>query len=77
MYSLQSNRTIPHSLDPAYLGGLCCRRCALPSPPSELGLEARPTTLRVCGEELAAEGWSRSSEELGGCGHRVEDSDSS
>jgi hypothetical protein len=78
MHSLQSDWTIPHPLEPRYLGGLGLGCCALPSPPSksalELGLEASPAALSVCSEELAAEGRSRSSEELRRCGHCVEDS---
>ena len=72
MYSLQSNRTIPHPFEPAHLCGLRWCRSALPSLPSKLGLETSPTGLRMCGEELTAEGWSRSTEELRRCGHCVE-----
>jgi hypothetical protein len=72
MDSLQPNGTIPHPLRPARRGGLSWRRRALPSPSGKLGLESCPAALRVCGEELAAESWARSAEELGGCGHCVE-----
>jgi hypothetical protein len=73
MYSLQSNGTIPHPLEPAYLRGLGRRRCALPSPPSNLGLETCLATLHMCSAKLAAEGWSCSTEELRRCGHCVEE----
>ena len=74
MYGLQSNRTVPHPFEPAYLRGRCrCRyRSTLPSLPRKPGLETHPAALRMCGEELAAEGWSRSTEKLRRCGHFVE-----
>jgi hypothetical protein len=68
MYSLQPNRTIPHSFQPALLNRRRSRTlpslCLLPESASR-----RPESLSMCEEVGGTERWTSSAEEGCSCGH--------